>query len=79
VDDTLHKREGLVVNKSDGGTGYFDLWKANVDQLLLAGIEKKNIELARICTQENTDLFFSYRHEHGDTGRFGAGITLLPS
>ncbi len=79
VDDTLHKREGLVVNKSDGGTGYFDLWKANVDQLLSAGIEKKNIELARICTQENTDLFFSYRHEHGDTGRFGAGITLLPS
>jgi len=37
------------------------------------------VELARICTQENTDLFFSYRHEHGDTGRFGAGIILVPS
>ncbi|MFO8163344.1 MAG: peptidoglycan editing factor PgeF [Thermodesulfobacteriota bacterium] len=79
VDDILHKREGLVAHKSDDGTGYFDLWKANVDQLLSAGIEKKNIELARICTQENTDLFFSYRHEHGDTGRFGAGIILVPS
>lgn len=67
----------IIVNKSDDGTGYLDLWKANIDQLLRVGIQKRNIELAQICTRDNPDLFFSYRHQQGDTGRFGAGITLV--
>jgi YfiH family protein len=79
IENIFPTAQGLILHQSDDGAGYFDLWKANVDQLIALGIEIKNIELARICTQENTDLFFSYRHQHGDTGRFGAGITLLPS
>jgi len=79
VDTTFHTTRGLIINKSDDGTGYLDLWSANLKQLLHAGIERKNIELARICTRENPDLFFSYRHQKGDTGRFGAGITLVSS
>jgi len=78
-ENTFHTTKGLIVNKSDDGTGYLDLWKANLDQLIHAGIERSNIELARICTQDNSALFFSYRHQQGDTGRFGAGITLVSS
>ncbi|MBE9542436.1 MAG: laccase domain-containing protein, partial [Proteobacteria bacterium] len=33
--------------------------------------------MAMSCTCHNPDLFFSYRHQKGDTGRFGVGITLL--
>lgn len=79
VDNTFHTTKELIVNKSDDGTGYLDLRLANLKQLLHTGIERKNIELARICTQENSELFFSYRHQQGDTGRFGAGITLVSS
>jgi len=78
-ENTFHTTKGLIVNKSDDGTGYLNLWLANLDQLLHSGIKRSNIELARICTQDNSDLFFSYRHQQGDTGRFGAGITLVSS
>ena len=77
--NTIPTTKEILVNKSDDGTGYLDLWRANIDQLLHAGIEKRNIELARICTRDNPDLFFSYRHQQGVTGRFGAGITLVSS
>ena len=78
-ENTFPTAKEIIVNNSDDGTGYFDLWKANVDQLLHSGIQRSNIELARICTRDNPDLFFSYRHQQGDTGRFGVGITLVSS
>ena len=65
-----------ILNESGDGKGYLDLWKANLDQLLHAGIERKNIEMAMKCTCHNPDVFFSYRHQHGETGRFGAGISI---
>jgi YfiH family protein len=77
VDNAFHTTKELIVNKPGNGTGYFDLWKANLNQLLHAGIEKRHIEPAGICTRENADLFFSYRYQQGDTGRFGAGIKLV--
>lgn len=40
---------------------YFDLWAISYDQLLKEGVLEKNIEIARLCTYENKDLFFSYR------------------
>jgi len=78
-ENTFPATKGLIVNKSDDGTGYLNLWRANFDQLLHTGIQRSNIELARICTRDNPGLFFSYRHQQGDTGRFGAGITLVSS
>ena len=71
-------KKEIIVNKSDDGTSYVDLWLANIDQLLQSGIERNNIELVEICTRDNSDRFFSYRQRNGDTGRFGAGITLVP-
>ena len=53
-----------------------DLWEANIQQLLKAGILEKNIEVSKICTFENSEVFFSERFQKGRTGRFLAGIML---
>jgi len=54
---------------------FFDLWEISRFQLLEAGLNGKNIELAGICTRCRTDLFYSYRAEK-ITGRFAAVIGL---
>jgi len=76
VEEVFHRKNEYIGNESKDGEGYFDLWKANLDQLLDAGIERENIEMAELCTCHNPDLFFSYRHQRGDTGRFGVGIAM---
>ncbi|KKO20602.1 MAG: peptidoglycan editing factor PgeF [Candidatus Brocadia sp.] len=63
-------------NENTLGKRHFNLWEANKRQLIHMGIPEKNIEIARICTQCNHTLFFSYRHHNTGTGRFGAGIML---
>jgi YfiH family protein len=77
VEIIFHTKKEYILNESKSGEGYFDLRKANLDQLLHAGIERKNIEMAMSCTCHTSDLFFSYRQQKGSTGRFCAGITLL--
>lgn len=66
--------ESLVRRDPDDGTFYADLWEANRLDLERAGVGQ--IEIAGICTAENTDEFFSHRAEKGKTGRFGAVISL---
>jgi polyphenol oxidase len=48
---------------------FLDLVEANRQQLLAAGVPKKNIEASAPCTNCNTGLLFSYRGEKGKTGR----------
>jgi YfiH family protein len=76
VKGVFKDRDGYIVNESKDGEGYFDLCKANLEGLLHAGIERKNIEIVGRCTCHEPDLFFSYRNQRGDTGRFAAGIML---
>jgi len=68
--------EHCCVNASGGGRLTFDLWEANRQQLMAAGVQEGHIRSAGICTSCNTDLFFSYRREAKITGRFGAFIGL---
>jgi YfiH family protein len=79
VESVFQSRSDYIVNESKEGVGYFDLCKANLEGLLHAGIERKNIEIAGRCTCCEPDLFFSYRKQKGDTGRFAAGIMLRSS
>lgn len=65
-----------VIRTTKEGRTYFDLWKANLYQLLKAGLSRKNIELAGICTFTNNATFYSHRREK-NTGRFCAAILLL--
>lgn len=76
VEDVFGTKQGYVRNESADGRGYFDLWTASFRQLVAAGIPEENIELAKVCTCDHLDLFFSHRGEKGKTGRFGAGISI---
>jgi len=76
VKDALGNTQDVLKQTSSDGKGQLDLWEANLKQLVRAGIPKKNIEMARMCTCHHHDRFYSYRYERGKTGRFGAGIVL---
>jgi len=53
---------------------FIDLQTLNFDQLISAGIDKKNIEISPICTSCDK-RYFSYRRDK-TTGRF-AGVIML--
>lgn len=78
VKSVFQSSNDYIANESKDGGGFFDLWKANLEGLLHAGIERKNIEIAERCTCHEPDIFYSYRNQRGDTGRFAAGIMLRP-
>jgi len=48
---------------------FLDLVEANRQQLLAAGVPKRNIESSPLCTNCHPELLFSYRAEKGKTGR----------
>jgi len=77
VQAVFSSHQKYIRNESRDGKGYFDLQKANRDQLIRAGIRGENIETANQCTCHNAHTFFSYRQQHGETGRFGAGICMI--
>ena len=54
-----------------GGKYQLDLWGMNAKQLQEAGVPAENIVVAEVCTNDNVDLFCSYRAEQGRTGRMG--------
>jgi YfiH family protein len=57
--------------------GKLDLWEANRQALLEAGVPAENIELAGICTRCEAARFFSHRANHGQpAGRFAALIAV---
>jgi len=55
-----------------------DLVAANRRQLVTAGLDLKSIFSIDLCTSCRTDLFFSYRAEHGKTGRMMSVIGIQP-
>ena len=58
------------------GKWMVDIRKANLEQLLGAGVPAHQIEVSSYCTWDNNDNFFSYRKEKGQTGRMLAVIAL---
>ncbi len=55
---------------------FLDLVEANRQQLLAAGVHKKNIEASPLCTNCHPELLFSYRAEKGKTGRMMAAVGI---
>jgi len=56
------------------GKRCFDLWSANVHQLVRAGLSRSNVHVAGVCTICRNDLFPSFRVEGAAAGRFAAVI-----
>jgi YfiH family protein len=46
-----------------------DIWRANHDQLVAAGLPSAHVHVAGLCTMTHVAHFFSYRHEQQATGR----------
>lgn len=76
IEKAFPHEKGYICNKTPHGKGCFNLWEANKTQLLQIGIPERNIEVAQICTRCNHTIFFSYRCQNTETGRFGAGVML---
>lgn len=55
---------------------YLDLVEANRQQLIAAGVPKKNIENLPLCTNCHPELLFSYRSENGKTGRMMGAVGI---
>jgi polyphenol oxidase len=65
-----------LLSKVDGDHAHFDLWEANRNALLRAGVSADQIETSAICTVDHATDFFSHRATGGQTGRFAALIGL---
>jgi hypothetical protein len=56
---------------------FLDLWAANTDQLIDAGLGAEHIHLCALSTVSRPDIFDSYRVEGEKAGRM-AGIIVVP-
>ncbi len=61
--------EAIFTAHGNGDGKYqFDLWEANAQVLMGAGVPRESIEKPNLCTCCNPDLFFSHRASHGKRG-----------
>lgn len=74
VNDKFSHFDNILIAKETGFL--WDLPNTNRQALLNIGIKKENIIICPLCTSCNTDKFFSYRKEKGNTGRMAALISL---
>lgn len=58
------------------GKYQLDLWKANEQLLLDAGIREDHLEITDLCTCCNPELLFSHRASHGQRGNLCAFLEL---
>lgn len=65
-------------DRRPGRRPHFDLWRANHDQLVSAGVRPEAIHHSRLCTRTHPDLFHSYRAHGGQAGRMAAIIRANP-
>jgi YfiH family protein len=57
-----------------GGSWMLNLWNANRDQLIEAGVKSANVHISELCTAMHPDVFDSYRRDGGNAGRMVAAI-----
>lgn len=84
VDITVYnafKNSGLMLNKifkskPDGEHFLLDLREANRQILLSTGIKEENLDIADICTAENSEFLHSHRATAGKRGNLAAIIEM---
>ena len=74
----LGKNYAACVYTTDAGQIQVDLWQANRQLLVDAGVQAEHIDVTTACAYEEADRFYSYRRDHSITGRMGAFAMLTP-
>lgn len=74
VTSRFHDFSDIIYEDEQGYT--WDLKATNEQLLMHIGIPGDNIITCPLCTACHPEHFFSYRREHGRTGRMGAAIAL---
>ncbi len=80
VVDVAVRNLGLMAERffrASGSRFIFDLWAANREQLLAAGVKAANIHTSGVCTICHNRTYPSYRSEGETAGRFVAFIGRL--
>lgn len=62
--------------KKENGKYQLNLWKANEEVLLEAGISRENIAVTNLCTHCNPDILFSHRATGDKRGNLSAFLAL---
>jgi len=71
------KRACSLWYQTKPGKYQLNLWEANRQVMLEAGIPASQIEVTDICTCCNPDFLFSHRASHGRRGNLGAFMKLI--
>ena len=66
----------IITSKSDGCHFLLDLKEANRIILTEAGILPENLDIADVCTFENSDMLYSHRATGGKRGNLAAVIEM---
>lgn len=66
-------RNPSTVNSSQSPF-FLDLWSANRDQLVRAGLRENNVHVSGVCTMCHTEMYPSHRREGAAAGRLAAVI-----
>lgn len=62
--------------RKDNGKYQLNLWRANEEVLLEAGIQKSRITVTNLCTHCNPDILFSHRSTGNKRGNLSAFLAL---
>jgi YfiH family protein len=75
-DSFLSATPDAAVWFEEDGPGHWklDLWQANFDLLVAAGVAESAIHVARLCTADHLQACYSYRREGAAAGRMVAAI-----
>jgi polyphenol oxidase len=63
-------------SRTPEGSLRLDLWSANLDQLVAAGVRREQVHVSGLCTQTHHEVFDSYRVQGPRAGRMIAAIRV---
>ena len=74
---TGEENQSMLCKKPEPGKYLVDLWEANRNVLLDAGVKEKNIAVTNVCARCNPDLLFSHRIMGTQRGNLCAFLGLI--
>lgn len=76
VRSNFDNHRSLLIPSVNDNKACFDLWEANRQIMISAGLHEERIEVMGYCSYSHDSLFYSARRDGPDTGRMVTGIML---